>query len=165
MVLGFVAVAGVAAIAVAAWPEERTQPQVVLPSEPASARGPAVSREPAPESDPVPETPSEPAPGGGPDAVPETQPTPEPGRRSHRRARAAPAATPTEHGRVNVVTPGGWADVYIGERLLGRTPRSVQLPPGDHVLELRPFGRSPGRHVRVHLEAGGVERVVSQVTQ
>ncbi|MCA9608024.1 MAG: serine/threonine protein kinase [Myxococcales bacterium] len=75
-----------------------------------------------------------------------------------------PATEDARPGRVNVVTRGGWADVYLHGRLLGRTPRSVELPPGDHVLELRPFGETPGRQVRVHVEPGGVERVVEPVS-
>lgn len=87
-----------------------------------------------------------------------------------RRVRRAPDPEPpapvdTRPGRVNVVTRGGWADVYLRGRLLGRTPRSVELPAGDHVLELRPFGQSPGREIRVHVEPGGVERVVEPVSQ
>lgn len=43
-------------------------------------------------------------------------------------------------GRVNVVTPGGWADVYFRRRRIGRTPGSFELPAGSQRLELRPFG-------------------------
>ncbi|MBX3272906.1 MAG: protein kinase [Sandaracinaceae bacterium] len=85
-----------------------------------------------------------------------------------RRADPPPEREPASEaapGRVNVVTRGGWADVYLGGRLLGRTPRSVELPAGEHVLTLRPFGRAPGRDVRVRVEPGGVERVVEEVSE
>ncbi len=78
----------------------------------------------------------------------------------------SPAGTAsTASGVVNVVTPGGWADVVLAGRVVGRTPRQVTLPAGTHTLELRPFGRTPGERVEVVVEAGGTARVVRPVTR
>ena len=57
----------------------------------------------------------------------------------HRRPRP-PAATT---GRLHVETPGGWADVYVDGRRLGRTPLDAELPVGRVSIELRPFGLAP----------------------
>jgi serine/threonine-protein kinase len=68
-------------------------------------------------------------------------------------------------GAVNVVTPGGWADVVVDGRVVGRTPRRITLPAGTRTLELRPFGRMPGDRIEVVVEPGGTARVVRPVTQ
>jgi hypothetical protein len=48
-------------------------------------------------------------------------------------------------GIVNIVTPGGWANVYDGEgHFLGQTPIQLRLAEGEHTLTLRPFGQPPG---------------------
>lgn len=44
-------------------------------------------------------------------------------------------------GFVNITTPGGWADVIIGGRNVGRTPLRTRLPAGRRRVVLRPFGR------------------------
>lgn len=44
-------------------------------------------------------------------------------------------------GFVNITTPGGWADVVIGGRNVGRTPLRTRLPAGRRRVVLRPFGR------------------------
>jgi serine/threonine protein kinase len=46
-------------------------------------------------------------------------------------------------GVVNVATPGGWADVFVGNRHRGRTPLQLELPQGRRSLTLRPFGGKP----------------------
>ena len=65
-------------------------------------------------------------------------------------------------GRVNVVTPGGWADVYFRGRRIGRTPRSFELPAGAQTLELRPFGEGSLR-VEVRVTSGETVRVSRRV--
>jgi serine/threonine protein kinase len=52
-------------------------------------------------------------------------------------------ADPNAFGSINVVTPGGWADVYMGAKKLGTTPGRFELPVGAHTLRLRPFGKQP----------------------
>ncbi|HJL44428.1 MAG TPA: hypothetical protein RMG45_01285, partial [Polyangiaceae bacterium LLY-WYZ-15_(1-7)] len=84
--------------------------------------------------------------------------------RPSRMARRRPARRPASaRGHVNVVTPGGWADVYHRGRHLGRTPRQIELPAGRRIIELRPFGRSRGIRVSVHVPSGDVTRVVRPV--
>src|SRR5690606_6700399 len=56
---------------------------------------------------------------------------------SRRRRVRAPSGPP---GTVDVVTPGGWADIFVRNRRVGRSPGTLELPPGRHVLVLRPFG-------------------------
>ncbi|MFK8001089.1 MAG: PEGA domain-containing protein, partial [Polyangiales bacterium] len=48
-------------------------------------------------------------------------------------------------GFVNIATPGGWADVIIGGRNVGRTPLRTRLPAGRRRVVLRPFGRGSVR--------------------
>jgi hypothetical protein len=71
----------------------------------------------------------------------------------HTRARPAP------RGALNIVGIGGWADIYVGRRLLGRTPLSTSLPIGRHVISARPFGRGPEKRVAVDVERGETARV------
>lgn len=88
-----------------------------------------------------------------------------PRRRGPRRGRRRPAAPSTEAaapeeapGRVNVVTPGGWAEVYdVSGRRLGTTPVTVSLPAGRRTLVLRPFGQPERRRESVTVRSG--ERV------
>jgi hypothetical protein len=76
---------------------------------------------------------------------PEPEPEPEPG----------PPAT----GVVNVVTPGGWAEIWWRGRRVGQTPGRVTIASGRQRLEIRPFGRTPGRPVSVEVPADGTTRV------
>jgi serine/threonine-protein kinase len=73
---------------------------------------------------------------------------------------AAPAGPP---GTVNVAAVGGWADIYVRGRRLGRTPAQITLPAGRHVIELRPFGEPPARRRPVTVPAGGTARVVVEL--
>jgi hypothetical protein len=82
-------------------------------------------------------------------ADPEPRPRAAPGRRRRE---------PIETGAVNVVTPGGWADVYFGRRHLGRTPRRFTLPVGRQVLRLLPRGRPPAVRLVVRVTPGSTAR-------
>ena len=77
------------------------------------------------------------------------------------RARRAPAETGS--GQLNVVTPDGWAIVYRGGQRLGQTPLRVTLPAGAHTLDVRPFGRTPAKRVRVHVTADETTRTTVRV--
>ncbi len=68
-------------------------------------------------------------------------------------------------GSVVAVTPGGWADVYLGSKRLGRTPTRLTLPPGRHRLKFMPFGRGPALSKRVRVTPGGSSRVVVRLTE
>jgi len=63
-------------------------------------------------------------------------------------------------GSATIISPAGWADVYLGSRNLGRTPVRVQLPAGRHTLRVRPFGMDPSRRVPVTVRSGENARVV-----
>ncbi|MFK7986976.1 MAG: serine/threonine protein kinase [Sandaracinaceae bacterium] len=119
------------------------------------------------------------APPGTNDAAPEEEPDagipdglePEPAparpvsRRGRRRRRpprptSAPVNEAEAPGRVAVVVPGSWANVYDeGGRLLGPTPLSRPLPPGRHRLTLRFRGEPPAIPVVVDVPSGGTARV------
>lgn len=63
-------------------------------------------------------------------------------------------------GRLTVVVPGGWANVYAASgRFLGATPLNREMPPGHHRLQLRFGGQPPAVSVEVDVPAGGVARV------
>ena len=63
-------------------------------------------------------------------------------------------------GTVNVAARGGWADIYLNGERLGRTPRSLTLPAGRHVLELRPSGELPAQRVTAIVRSGETARVI-----
>ncbi len=62
-------------------------------------------------------------------------------------------------GTINLVTRGGWAEIYKGKKSLGSTPRRLTLPAGRHRLVLRPFGDGEPRPVFVNVEAGKTKQV------
>jgi hypothetical protein len=72
--------------------------------------------------------------------------------RSKQRARAQP-------GTINLVTRGGWAEVYEDRKLLGSTPRRLTLPSGRHKLVLKPFGTDKPKTVYVVVEANKTKKV------
>jgi len=62
-------------------------------------------------------------------------------------------AEPVALGTVSIATPGGWAEVYLGNKKLGTTPARLELPIGTHNLRIRPFGRAPDITRRVEVRA------------
>jgi eukaryotic-like serine/threonine-protein kinase len=82
-----------------------------------------------------------------------------------RRARRAPrrgttTARPQQGtGKVNIAVRGGWANVYLGRRLLGPTPGTYTLPAGRHVLRLRDGDGGVIARVPVRVEADGTAQV------
>ncbi|MEM7434302.1 MAG: serine/threonine-protein kinase [Myxococcota bacterium] len=78
--------------------------------------------------------------------------------RTKRRSRPkAPASR--EPGTINLVTRGGWAEIYDGKKLLGSTPRRLTLPAGKHRLVLKPFGDGQAKPIVVRAEAGKTKQV------
>ena len=75
-----------------------------------------------------------------------------------RRARAKPTVK-AGPGTINLVTRGGWAEVYKGKKLLGSTPRRLTLPAGRHRLVLKPFGDGKPKTVWVTVEANKTKNV------
>jgi serine/threonine protein kinase len=73
--------------------------------------------------------------------------------------RAEPRPAQIGRGSVNVAARGGWADLLVDGRPVGRTPRRVSLAEGRHLLELRPpVGAAIRRYVTIR--AGRTQRVV-----
>jgi len=108
---------------------------------------------------------AEPMPGGEPEVRAEEagEPTPEEPRveatpqakkrtRSKQRAKAQP-------GTINLVTRGGWAEIYEGKKSLGSTPRRLTLSSGRHKLVLKPFGTDKPKTVYVLVEANKTKKV------
>jgi hypothetical protein len=87
-------------------------------------------------------------------AEPQVEPKPKAQKRtrSKQRAKAQP-------GTINLVTRGGWAEVYEGRKLLGSTPRRLTLPSGRHKLVLKPFGTDKPKTVYVVVEANKTKKV------
>jgi serine/threonine-protein kinase len=73
--------------------------------------------------------------------------------------RSRAAAAKKGPGTINLVTRGGWAEVYKGRKKLGSTPRQLTLPAGRHRLTLRPFGDGKPKTVFVNVEAGKTKNV------
>jgi serine/threonine-protein kinase len=89
----------------------------------------------------------------------EAEPTaPETPPKSPKRVRSRTPAK-TGPGTINIVTRGGWADVYEGGKALGTTPRRLTLPAGRHELVLKPFGDGKPKTVFVTVEANKMRNV------
>jgi serine/threonine-protein kinase len=80
--------------------------------------------------------------------------TPKPARRVRSKSTAK-----TGPGTINIVTRGGWAEVYMGDKGLGTTPRRLTLPAGRHKLVLKPFGDGKPKTVFVMVEANKMRNV------
>ena len=78
--------------------------------------------------------------------------------RKAQRARSKPTVK-AGPGTINLVTRGGWAEVYKGKKLLGSTPRRLTLPAGRHRLVLKPFGDGKPKIVFVTVEANKTKKV------
>ena len=78
--------------------------------------------------------------------------------RKPQRTRSRPAAK-AGPGTIDLVTSGGWAEVYKGKKLLGGTPRRLTLPAGRHRLVLKPFGEGKPKVVFVTVEANKRKKV------
>ncbi|HYP98275.1 MAG TPA: protein kinase [Polyangiaceae bacterium] len=77
-------------------------------------------------------------------------------------ASAAPATTsqPTagseRTGSVQLMTKNGHAEVYVGSRLMGTTPLTLDLPVGHVALTLKPVGGGESRNVTVAIQPGAM---------
>lgn len=70
-----------------------------------------------------------------------------------------PAARAAKPGFVSITTPGSWAEVYFGSRMLGTTPLKVTLPAGAQTLRLRARGRGQVIERQVLVSAGSTARL------
>ena len=108
---------------------------------------------------------AEPTPGGEPGVRAEEagEPTPEEPRveampQAKKRTRAKQRAK-AQPGTINLVTRGGWAEIYEGKKSLGSTPRRLTLSSGRHKLVLKPFGTDKPKTVYVVVEANKTKKV------
>jgi serine/threonine-protein kinase len=108
---------------------------------------------------------AEPTPGGEPGVRAEEagEPTPEEPRveampQAKKRTRSKQRAT-AQPGTINLVTRGGWAEIYEGKKSLGSTPRRLTLSSGRHKLVLKPFGTDKPKTVYVVVEANKTKKV------
>jgi serine/threonine-protein kinase len=127
--------------------QEPAAPVIARPEPPQVAQ---VAPPPPPEVAPPQVAPSEPA------EPSEAAVEPEEERPRRRRRLRASRARP---GTVNVVTPGGWAEIFVRGRRVGRSPGRIELPSGPQTITIRPFGTQPPRTVRVDVPSGGTARV------
>ncbi len=85
---------------------------------------------------------------------------PKPAEKTGRKRRARPKPSRVaEPGTINLVTRGGWAEVFKGTKSLGSTPSRLTLPSGRHKLVLKPFGDGEPQQVFVEVEAGKTKQV------
>ncbi len=70
----------------------------------------------------------------------------------------APAAGGS--GTINVVTPPGWADIFVDGQRAGRSPTELRLPSGHHSVRLLPYGEEPAIVRSVDVEPDSVGRLV-----
>jgi hypothetical protein len=89
-----------------------------------------------------------------------TPPVPEPhvGTRPSKRTRRAPLRS-TPPGTVNLVTRGGWAEVFKDGKSLGVTPARLTLPSGRHKLVLKPSGGQSPKRIFITVEPGRTKQV------
>lgn len=75
-----------------------------------------------------------------------------------RRARPKPKKS-AKPGTINLVTRGGWAEVFRDGKSLGTTPSRLTLPAGRHRLVLKPSGGGAPKRIFVDVEAGETKPV------
>jgi eukaryotic-like serine/threonine-protein kinase len=77
---------------------------------------------------------------------------------------ASRAAGSERTGSVQVNTKNGRAEVYVGGRLLGTTPLTLDLPPGPAALTLKPLGGGEPRSVTVVVVLGAMSFITVPLT-
>ena len=71
----------------------------------------------------------------------------------------APAAVQGPPGTVVVAYLGGWAEVYLGSKLLGTTPGRFTVPSGKQTITIKPFGTGTPEHRTVEVPSGGTAKL------
>jgi serine/threonine-protein kinase len=80
--------------------------------------------------------------------------------REEREERESGRAEAGGTGTVNVVTPPGWAEIFVDGRRVGRSPTEVRMPAGRRSIRLMPYGEGPAIERSIEVEPGGVSRLV-----
>jgi serine/threonine-protein kinase len=86
----------------------------------------------------------------------------EPGAPAPASAASAPAPAPAPAGAPGVLIVGaasGWAQVSLAGRELGTTPFRVELPAGNHRLDVRFFGTGSAQPVNVEVKPGATTKL------
>jgi len=81
---------------------------------------------------------------------------------SSKAAAAVPSGAP---GTVVAAFDGGWAEVYLGDKLLGTTPGRFSVPVGRQTLTIRPFGTGKPFSKRVDVKPGEVTKLFLAASQ
>ena len=159
LVAGLVAIGGtVAAALYSGHSRENDEPSaaVIAEASPVKAvRGPEPLPVPEPEVAPVAPEPVAEIPAALPPVESKAKAA-APARRRRARSKPQPSGKP---GTVNLVTRGGWAEVFKDGKSLGSTPRRLTLPAGRHKLVLRRSGTGPPKRVFVDVKADTTKQV------
>ncbi|NNE19488.1 MAG: protein kinase [Myxococcales bacterium] len=91
-------------------------------------------------------------------ALPRVEPKAKASAPRRRRARAKQQAS-GKPGTVNLVTRGGWAEVFKDGKSLGSTPKRLTLPAGRHKLVLRRSGTGAPKRIFVDVKADSTKQV------
>jgi serine/threonine protein kinase len=136
-----------------------------------AAHAPAPARSTPPSSPRAPSAPSAPTPPTPAAVVDEgAQQEPAPPSEAERVA-SAPAAPEEElaqqrrPGVLLVAFEGGWAEVYLGAKMLGTTPGRFELPAGRHTLVIKPFGGETAFKRRVDVQPAAVTKLFLSAAQ
>ena len=78
---------------------------------------------------------------------------------------SAMSSADDEPGTLTISASGGWAQLLLDGSPIGDTPLRRTLSAGTHVLEVRPFGRTPGSTIRMRIPPGGDVRRVLQLSE
>lgn len=73
--------------------------------------------------------------------------------------RTGAQALEPEFGTLVVAFQGGWAEVYLGDKLLGTTPGRFSLSAGKHTLSIKPFGKEPAATRVVEVSAAATSKL------
>ena len=128
-------------------PEVRNQRTAAIPPAPAStwdADDSEVASRPAPEPEPrvAPARPARATATPRTTVTPSPRPAPPPARAAVTPPASRPAAPATgAPGRINIGSGEAWAWIWVDGRDTGKsTPASIELPPGEHTIELKRDG-------------------------
>ncbi|MBT8469525.1 MAG: protein kinase [Deltaproteobacteria bacterium] len=169
LAVGLVTVGGaVAAALVAGYPEENVAPSPAVVEAPRPMAAVRAAEPPAPvelPNDSVLRKPVDPFPAATPPVEQKAETAPPVERKARsaaptrkRRARPKPQKG-AKPGTVNLVTRGGWAEVFKNGKSLGSTPRRLTLPAGRHKLVLKRSGTGPPKRVFIDVKADTIKQV------